>query len=876
MEILWQKTKILTYPFTSFYSFKNPNCKLKDYDDKVLFNEIGEFNDRLDKIKLLKYSIYDNEENTKEWILKTLITLSEYFLSIRNNKLYIDENEKYEEYKFFNMYLAEGKIAKKNLWHYLKRISSEDLFKSCYVNDNINLNNAEIRISNSSIITMDPLLENILQNGISETHMHAGAGRSFIFLWNDVMNFKLNEKEKISINTYLGEKNLYPYLVVTRLVRLILATYLEKRRPSQKNIESFLRDLRNSGLKKIMNDFRSGEIEDNDFNYGEILSLIEEIITRFELETTDLYSSDNLEQQVLKNDKISKVFKEFYSISGEDKWVSKFSKENEIIFPENILLLKAFKYIKAEKDSFFEDIFIQYIRIKNIFYQYIIQQDSSGKGLDIFKPIYGRQSVLNKRDAFSEVFYTHFSSQNIKKMEIRISPDKEGKIEKKLKIILSEYLRLIESEKYSETNYPLIGIIYHFIKGKSKSKNCHYLYENNFGDKFLYYGDIKKKNNELARAILNLLNKIPEIGNYIVGIDAASGENDSEPHVFKEIFEEFRKPKNMFDNSYNQTQLSHSLGFTYHVGEDFRDIISGLRHIDEVVEHYEFLPGDRIGHGIVLGIDIDKWRDLNNVIFLPINEYLDNLLWEWGIYNNYEELKNHENLSYLENLIYKTAEKILGYTDGITIRDLYDLYLSKFKYEIEYSSQNQDCISIHTEKKFNLQNKCEHKCFEDSKWDRSKLRKALNCKYFVKEMEKNVSIEVNETRLEKYRYLQNFIKEKLSSKGIIIEVNPTSNVLIGDFKSYKDFGVENLSNPHKEEVIITVNTDDPIVFNTTLSNEYALLMEFMLKKKKYSRKEILDWLNKLRENGNNFSFIKDRLITKSDIKKELEKIINLL
>jgi hypothetical protein len=46
---------------------------------------------------------------------------------------------------------------------------------------------------------------------------------------------------------------------------------------------------------------------------------------------------------------------------------------------------------------------------------------------------------------------------------------------------------------------------------------------------------------------------------------------------------------------------------TYHVGEAFRHLLSGLRAIDEVLRFLNPQPGDSISHGIVLGLDPAVW-----------------------------------------------------------------------------------------------------------------------------------------------------------------------------------------------------------------------------------------------------------------------------
>ncbi len=463
----------------------------------------------------------------------------------------------------------------------------------------------------------------------------------------------------------------------------------------------------------------------------------------------------------------------------------------------------------------------------------------------------------------------------MKKMEIRLRPSAEGQIEADMKTILKEYLILLRNKKYNKIDFPLIGIVFHFIKERSKNRVCWDLSNKFETDKYLYYGDIKNKNKELAQDILNLINRIPEISNYIVGIDAASRENNTEPHVFKEIYDLFRTPKKMYNKMATNSKLANTLGFTYHVGEEYRDIMSGLRHIDEVIEHFGYIPGDRIGHGIVLGIDIDQWCAINSTILLPINEYFDNLLWEWSCYNQNKYVIYSSDVSYIENCILDTAKEIFGYIDGITIRDLYEVYQSKFQNPVNNISN--DCVEINTEILYSLKNNKKCECNDLTLWNKSKLIKAMNCQYFLENINnKNVSIRMDDARIIKYKKFQEFMQSKLAEKGIIIEVNPTSNILIGDFENNSDFHIENLSSPLKEKMIITINTDDPIIFNTKLSNEYSLVMDFMLRTKKYSRKEILDWIDKIRENGNNFSFIKDRGMTKYQIRKEIKGIISKL
>ena len=54
--------------------------------------------------------------------------------------------------------------------------------------------------------------------------------------------------------------------------------------------------------------------------------------------------------------------------------------------------------------------------------------------------------------------------------------------------------------------------------------------------------------------------------------------------------------------------------------------------------------------------------------------------------------------------------------------------------------------------------------------------------------------------------------------------------------------------------IKTNNTDDPIVFNTSIDNELAYIY-YLLVHKKYKKERVLKWIDKIRENSLESSFI---------------------
>ncbi|MHB8647330.1 MAG: adenosine deaminase [Thermomicrobiales bacterium] len=62
----------------------------------------------------------------------------------------------------------------------------------------------------------------------------------------------------------------------------------------------------------------------------------------------------------------------------------------------------------------------------------------------------------------------------------------------------------------------------------------------------------------------------------------------------------------------------------------------------------------------------------------------------------------------------------------------------------------------------------------------------------------------------------------LAAQGVPLEINPTSNIRLG---VYPDLAAHPLRRLHDAGVIITINSDDPPLFDTTLNDEVALLAD---------------------------------------------------
>ena len=106
--------------------------------------------------------------------------------------------------------------------------------------------------------------------------------------------------------------------------------------------------------------------------------------------------------------------------------------------------------------------------------------------------------------------------------------------------------------------------------------------------------------------------------------------------------------------------------------------------------------------------------------------------------------------------------------------------------------------------------------------------------------------------------LQNALRCGISQSGIVVEVNPSSNLLIGDLLDLRNHPILRLFPPIPESdgpppVAIALGSDDPLTFSTQLLREYTLLHQ-AARAAGYSERATQDWLESIRCIGMNARF----------------------
>lgn len=844
---------------------------------------------------------HNPQENISFFYLQNLKRISLSLITYRNGTATIKQWVKEEDKDIsVDIFGNPGVFNKIEIWNLLCRFTAPDLYIAIAAVE-IGHGIEALYEQKSQLMLADKLLEKCLQKGVAENHLHFHVGYDYEIFWLHYMDLCFaNEPQK-------NEK--YTRLQMA-LFRCVAAIYLNETSTGQ-DFESWLQN--------------SDSLKENEHGH-----IVEIIYTLYRGEYDAVPCAEDYKQAFQLYGKCKNEYSIIGCDYLLDKIYAEYTEYKTS--SEFLLLYKCYAYIKnCRWDGFFARLFLQYLRLKNQYFHDMCEQNIL-QGLKYFQAKYSRAKnamrewLLPTDEAMLEVFRSQGQIANLNKLEIRVAPwvnvddfSKVGysgarriilpQLIDQLMEILGTYRRYILESVFGVKNtyrmlkmhedknvsidefiqnahhefalkqphIPTLGIIYAFLKREElENLSGNYCWRSmltspNTDSVTRLYLRVFMAN--VAIALEELRGSIPKLSEYLVGIDAASDENAMEPWMFSSVYKtmrshEYVKPVAQWQDDGIRLEKVQNIGFTYHVGEDFRHIASGLRHVDEVLENFSYKTGDRLGHSLVLGIDVDQWIDDNEVVPMPLMEYMENLLWIWGL-NVHEGLELELQLEILEAKILDVARKIYPHTDTLTVKMLYSAY--KMKFDVNH---NHILTQLVSEKDKNNHTFCRYGGSvqqniktEDGKkpenscyvvWSAEKLLSTNYCPVYEERGGRKELVSVRKKDAVLYKKLQEYLVQKVERRGIYVEANPTSNSIIGDFSNIQKhpvFFINQKFQDGKHRVMATVNSDDPAVFNTNVENELAYIY-YAAEAKGYVRSELLEWIDQLRQYGVDASFIR--------------------
>lgn len=381
---------------------------------------------------------------------------------------------------------------------------------------------------------------------------------------------------------------------------------------------------------------------------------------------------------------------------------------------------------------------------------------------------------------------------------------------------------------------------------------------------------MRKKMKQWTQTILLFLAQYPVIGKRVRGIDACSNEIGCRPEVFAESYRCLTKAHlRLLNNLYGATPIQ-TLRATYHAGEDFLDIVDGLRAIDEAMLFLNLGRGNRLGHALALGVDASEYYALkNNQLSIPKQDMLDNIAWLLQRAQQWDVVIPGPTQTELENNFYRLYNSIFGhtaipnvglheYSQSWSLRgDRPDLYVDNANFR--QIIMDKTCFYPADQYRLNP-------WVDDAIRLNDRVRQ-LNYLYYFDYEVRSKGAEVDFFRVPS-QYdaivtgIQQAMQKDLSRKGISIETNPSSNYLISTIGRYDAHPIFRFNcrylKPESNEwpaLSVSVNTDDQGVFDTMLENEYALVAAALEKSKDpqgrplYTPESIYQYIDYLRNMG---------------------------
>ena len=311
----------------------------------------------------------------------------------------------------------------------------------------------------------------------------------------------------------------------------------------------------------------------------------------------------------------------------------------------------------------------------------------------------------------------------------------------------------------------------------------------------------------------------------LVGIDFSSSDEFARPEVYAQLIRYARK-RNFYK-------------FTYHAGEDFYDLIDGLRTIEEILVFLKWDRHCRLGHAISLGIAPSSYyQDRGRNVIITRQVLLDNLAWL---------LSKKQELGFAlpgaaERTIKDKIEKLyrdIGY--GTTFR--LDVYQNSMKLRGDHPAMGMRSKDI----------QLFANCALDDDMSVVQLRGNADVMAMFKEYYSNTDIydkgkEIIHWKMPKgieggLCRIQDNLLSTIEDRKISIETCPTSNFMIGPFERYDQLPLlkflDNLNDCN-----ISINTDDKGIIATSIEAEYALIAAAM-KKNGADNNTIADNLKKI-------------------------------
>jgi hypothetical protein len=753
--------------------------------------------------------------------------------------------------------------------------------------------------------TLHPVLEQMLRDrGFAETHLHLGASPDFSLAWASLMDELSKTKSSSSDFESFGAdfdhgNDLGTWILYAAVVRLVLAKRLFFKSPGSEPIPDLapftlethggrFDILERRRLAATLFEFREGKWIDDDATHKQKAHRIKRFARIRILYARLIGPSSILSTRQTERTSLRKKYKpesraDVYSndpLADIVGWHS-----TEALSPETIFLVKALEHLEQNRgDREFAALFWQLVRIRCIVYRHVVQRPLT-PGLQWFVRFFSRIKPLRKGIPeivqASTAAYICGENRGLRSLEVRLGTEESvSECLRKVRDVQKGIFPAIEgdskwhskqifnredAEKFAKAKKNAaeveLGIVFHFSrkrgggweKGKLNAFGLDNSYPGKPGNRKLRdtgnptgfrFAKFYLQQKRHAQALVSLFRTFPEAMRIVRGFDLCTDEAGVPVWVMAPLIR--------WVQSAGQSALKHlkrrgefdipATRLSIHAGEDFVHLLTGLRRLDEAVTHLKLQEGDRLGHALALGVDSSGWCNRVGRVVISREERLFDLIWEWGCYARAGFPVNSERLAYVRTQLVLLAHEIFRKT--CSPEDLMIFYdklhseetLGREGYPDRFKSSQKELLS----KSSDVWTEVLRDYLTDtSVWKRGRAPQTLNINALKHEREALSN-------------LQKELRRKVGRLCLTIEVNPSSNLLIGDLGNFESHPLWRLKPVTQEDdvppVSVCIGSDDPLTFATTLPHEYQLLFDALILAG-HSHDTAMKWLNVARKAG---------------------------
>lgn len=470
-------------------------------------------------------------------------------------------------------------------------------------------------------------------------------------------------------------------------------------------------------------------------------------------------------------------------------------------------------YLRRESDDTFRTLWVQRTRIRVLLFRHLVH-DPAERGLDSFAARFRRidEYATDGLEERRSSVPTNERGLSIERVEFR------GGTWVLTRLIEESHRGRRRVQRRKEASQPAEGWILHFIRDKGKDAQS-----------------IIRRHYQTAAAIAARLTNRPELLKCLWGLDVASREL-SGPLWYAAL--PIRQVLSLSRRIAGNREGLQGLHLTVHAGEEFRHLLGGLRAVHEPFWWDLMRRGDRIGHALAIGLDPKRWCEEHPVVVMPRNERMLDLAWM---------------------LKFVATRKIGGIRAAVlaAAQDELDRHLREWRVKDATVPHFLELADKLGRPEIWLQINAPH-WKQDSFIGTAVLRLFWRLLRARDDTSASEMVEVRtEGEAEDLTLIRDELARLLARWRTPIEVNPSSNLLIGGFKHVLDqplFHIDPFDPDDARGLVLTLSTDDPLCFATTLSDEFAYAWAGMTVAAGKSPAYAQEWLERAARNARRAAF----------------------